>query len=69
MELAELRFQLDSSPTLRLLRGHHAAEVLRFLHVSFKADYRLSIPFEELTDKWQGYLDREIHPQAAKRTL
>lgn len=64
MELAELRFQLDFSPTLRLLRSHHAAEILRFLHVSFKANHRLSIPFEELTDKLRSYLDREIHPLA-----
>ena len=64
MELAELRFQLDFSPTLRLLRSHHAAEILRFLYVSFKANYRLSIPFEELTDKLRSYLDREIHPLA-----
>ena len=64
MDLAELRFQLDFSPTLRLLRSSNAAEILRFLHASFKADYRLSIPFDELTAKLQSYLDREVHPQS-----
>ncbi len=62
MELAELRFQIDSSPTLRLLRSSNAAEILRFLHAAFKANYRPSIPFDELTAEFQTYLDQEVHP-------
>jgi len=64
VELAEFRFRLDTSPTLRLLRSSNAAEVLRFLHTSFKAEYRLSIPSDELTAKLQTYLETEVHPTA-----
>jgi hypothetical protein len=64
VELAEFRFRLDTSPTLRLLRSSNAAEVLRFLHASFKAEYRLSIPSDDLTAKLQTYLETEVHPTA-----
>src|SRR4051812_49166672 len=64
MELAELRFRLESSPTLRLLRSNNAAEILRFLYLSFKADYRLSVPCDELVAKLQTFLETEVHPQA-----
>jgi hypothetical protein len=49
---------------MRLLRSSNAAEVLRFLHKSFKADYRLSISGDELTAKLQTFLETEVHPQA-----
>ena len=63
MELAELRLRLDSSLTLRLLRSPNAAEILRFLHGAFKADYRPTIPSDELAAKLQAYLETEVHPQ------
>ena len=64
MELTALRLRLESSLTLRLLRSPNAAEILRFLHVSFKTDYRLSIPADELVAKLQTFLEVEVHPQA-----
>jgi hypothetical protein len=70
MEYEQLRYDLKTSPTLKLLRSQNAALILSFLYKQFKVTQRVAVAQVELEIKLGDYLDflREIHPDAYPRS-
>lgn len=52
-----LEWDLQHSPSIRLLKADHAQLIIAFLHQQFKYTQRVSIPLMELTEQLDGYLE------------
>ncbi|NJO84809.1 MAG: DUF3375 family protein [Blastochloris sp.] len=50
MDYAQLKFELDNTPALRVLRQQHAALILSFLYQQFKQTQQLAVPYQQLAD-------------------
>ncbi|MBD2189105.1 DUF3375 domain-containing protein [Pseudanabaena mucicola] len=57
MEYAEIKRELETSPTLRLLRKGNAALILSFLHRQFKQVQRVSLSQIDLESRLSDYLE------------
>ncbi len=75
MEYDRIKYELDNSPSFKLLRAVNAPLILSFLHQQFKANRRISIPNSELESKLRDYLEflqetvAEPYPRSAVEYL
>lgn len=71
----ELEFDLKHAPSVRLLKSDSAALVIGFLGREFKREQRVTIPYSELVEKLDGYLDAinerqpGLYPRTAQQYL
>jgi chaperonin cofactor prefoldin len=71
----QLDFDLKHAPSMRLLKSDSAPLVIGFLHREFKREQRITIPYSELVEKLDGYLESinerqpGIYPRAAQQYL
>lgn len=61
-----LEWDLEHSPSVRLLKADHAPLIISFLHQQFKYTQRVAIPLLELTEQLEGYLE-SVHERDAER--
>lgn len=63
MEYDRIKYELENSPSLKLLRSRNAPLILSFLYRQFKVRERLSIPQSELETRLGDYLEflQETH--------
>jgi hypothetical protein len=66
----QLDFDLKHAPSVRLLKSDSASLVIGFLHREFKREQRVTIPYSELVEKLDGYLEsiNERQPGLYPRT-
>lgn len=64
MDYAQLRFDLDNSPSLKSLRSPHAPLIFSFLYQQFKQEQRIIAPYQDLVDSLDTVLE-EINAQQA----
>jgi|GEM_PF-3569536 len=57
MQYEQIKYELEISPTLKLLRKENAALILSFLHKEFKTLQRISIAQLDLESKLADYID------------
>ncbi len=76
MDYEQIKYELESSATFRLLRSDHAALILSFLHKQFKVTQRVSVAQLELETKLSDCLEllQEdypdlYHPRSPKEYL
>jgi hypothetical protein len=75
MKYEQIKYELENSTALKLLRSHNAALVLSFLHQQFKSNQHISIAQIELETKLGDFIeylqndDVENYPQSAKKYL
>lgn len=50
MDYAQLKFELENTPALRVLRHPQAAMILSFLYRQFKQSQQLALPYQQLVD-------------------
>ncbi len=63
-----LEWDLQQSPSIRLLKADYAQYVIAFLHQQFKYTQRVSIPLTELTEQLDGYLE-SLHERNAEQYI
>jgi hypothetical protein len=61
-----LEWDLQQSPSIRLLKADHAQLIIAFLHQQFKYAPRVSIPLIELTEQLDGYLESMNEREAGR---
>jgi hypothetical protein len=75
MKYEQIKYELENSAALKLLRSHNAALVLSFLHQQFKANQHISIDQVELETKLGDFLEylqndyAENYPRSPKEYL
>jgi hypothetical protein len=75
MKYEQIKYELENSATIKLLRSRNAALVLSFLHQQFKVTQSISITQTELETKLEDFIeylqndDAENYPQSAKKYL
>jgi Protein of unknown function (DUF3375) len=75
MKYEQIKYELENSATIKLLRSRNAALVLSFLHQQFKVTQTVSITQIELETKLGNFLeylqndDRESYPRSPKEYL
>jgi Protein of unknown function (DUF3375) len=75
MKYEQIKYELENSATIKLLRSRNAALVLSFLHQQFKVTQSVSITQIELETKLGDFLeylqndDRENYPRSPKEYL
>ncbi|MBF0442283.1 MAG: DUF3375 family protein [Oligoflexales bacterium] len=57
MEFDQIKFHIDQSATIRLLRSDHSALMLGFFKYAFKKSGRLQISMSELVTLLEGYIE------------
>ncbi|MEL6352062.1 MAG: DUF3375 domain-containing protein [Cyanobacteria bacterium J06627_28] len=57
MDYEQIKYELNTSATLKLLKSRNVAFVVSFLNKQFKETHRLSIPQFELEEKLESYSD------------
>lgn len=57
MEYDRIKYELENSPSFKLLRSRSAPLILSFLHRQFKQRERISIPRSELETRLGDYLE------------
>lgn len=62
MDYAQLKFDLENSPSLKSLRSPHASLIFSYLYQQFKQQQRITVPYQELVDSLDTILD-EINAQ------
>ena len=64
MEYEKIRYDLENSPHIKLLRSRNAPLTISFLYQQFKQKQQISIPESELTKKLEDYLEflRKMNP-------
>lgn len=64
MDYEQIKYELESSATFKLLRSRHAALILSFLHKQFKVTQRVSVAQLELETKLSDCLEllQEVYP-------
>ena len=69
MEYEEIKYQIDNSANIKLLRSKNAPLILSFLHHQFKQKQRISIYESELETKLEDRLEdiRAVEPEAYPR--
>ncbi len=65
MEFDQIKFHLDQSATIRLLRSDHSALALGFFQHAFKKSGRIQIPMSELASLLDGYIEH-LPPESRK---
>ncbi|MEO0771166.1 MAG: DUF3375 domain-containing protein [Cyanobacteria bacterium J06649_4] len=55
MEYEQIKYELDTSATLKLLKSRNVAFIVSFLHKQFKETHKISIPQFELEEKLESY--------------
>jgi hypothetical protein len=61
-----LEWDLQHSPSIRLLKADHASLIIVFLHQQFKYTQRVSVPLTDLMEQLEGYLE-SMHERYAER--
>lgn len=75
MDYEQIKYELKTSATLKLLRSSNAALILSFLHRQFKATQQISVAQMELETKLGDYLEflhddyPELYPRSPKEYL
>ncbi len=75
MDIDQIAYQIETSPTVRLLRSDHASLALSFFFMVFKKNNRLQVPFAELSELLEEYLthlraqESEAYPHKADHYL
>ncbi|MEM9947873.1 MAG: DUF3375 domain-containing protein [Cyanobacteria bacterium P01_D01_bin.36] len=64
MDYEQIKYELDTSATLKLLKSRNVAFVVSFLHKQFKETHKISIAQFELEEKLESYSDylQDIYP-------
>ncbi|HLV97683.1 MAG TPA: DUF3375 domain-containing protein [Ktedonobacterales bacterium] len=62
MEYGQLEFDFKHAPSIRLLRSDSAPLIVGFLHQQFKQKQRFTIPYSELVERLEAYLEL-LHEQ------
>lgn len=64
MDHDSIQLKLKHEPAMRLLRSDNAAFIISFLHEQFKQAHRITLPYAELLESLENYLDtlHEYHP-------
>ena len=70
MEHEKLRYDLENSPNIKLLKSRNAPLTISFLYQQFKKKQQISIAESELTKKLEDYLEflRENEPEIYPRS-
>ncbi|MEM9275278.1 MAG: DUF3375 family protein [Cyanobacteria bacterium P01_F01_bin.143] len=70
MEHEKLRYDLENSPNIKLLKSRNAPLIISFLYQQFKKKQQISIAESELTKKLEDYLEflRENEPEIYPRS-
>jgi len=58
MDFAQIKFDLENMPSLRLLRQQHASLIISFFYQQFKQQQRVTVPYEELLGNLDAMLER-----------
>ncbi len=56
MDYEQIKYEVETSPTLKLVKSPNAAFVVSFLHKQFKVAHRVSVAQLELEEKLEDYL-------------
>jgi len=64
MDYEQIKYELDTSATLKLLKSRNVAFIVSFLHKQFKKTHKISIPQFELEEKLESYSEylQDIYP-------
>ena len=70
MDYEQIKYEADTSPTLKLIKSPNAAFVVSFLHKQFKVAHRVSVAQLELAEKLEDYLAylQESYPERGWKT-
>ena len=65
-----IQVEVKNSPSIKLLRSDNGPLILSFLYQQFKQSHRVVMPYLELVEKLEDYLEglREYHPTLYRRT-
>ena len=75
MDYAQLRFDLENSPSLKSLRSPHASLIFSYLYQQFKQQQRITAPYQDLVDSLDAVLEEinaqqpDTFPRSAKNYL
>ncbi|MBE2268121.1 MAG: DUF3375 domain-containing protein [Anaerolinea sp.] len=58
MDFAQIKSDLENSPSLKLLRQQHAPLIVSFFYEQFKQQQRVTVPYDELLGNLDAMLDR-----------
>jgi hypothetical protein len=53
----QLALDLKLSPSVRLLKSEHAPLIISFLYAQFKREQRITVPYAELAERLEAYLE------------
>jgi hypothetical protein len=62
LDYAQLKFDLENSPSLKSLRSPHASLIFSYLYQHFKQEQRITVAYQDLVDSLDTTLD-EINAQ------
>ena len=70
MEYEQIKYDLENSPHIKLLRSRNAPFTISFLYQQFKQKQQISLPESELVKKLEDYIEflRENEPDAYSRS-
>ena len=60
MEYEQLKYDLENSPHIKLLRSRNAPFTISFLYQQFKQKQQISIPESELLKKLENYVESPL---------